>query len=310
MERIKLGACEFTFPIWGSLAMEMAHEAGFAGIEITDGGGYLQPHPLNNGYVEYERFGLDLSRQDSFPLNDRFVQEDYLEAAAKYGMEIIGINMYILECQGFIKFANHTAQGAHCLQAIKNTVVAASQMGIPMVTIPVKGLFGLFQHAYALDKLKYAAEVGANYGVKIAVSSDGGIERLTEIVEALDHNTGLAFHTLDPVTSAAGDAAGMIRSLGKERIYQLRVKDMAADDEGFVTREGSRNTLLGDGGGQFAETMEAVRNIGYEGWVLSETAYYSADLNPAGGDYIAMAAKDVETLRSICEERKGGMIHG
>ena len=43
---------------------------------------------------------------------------------------------------------------------------------------------------------------------------------------------------------------------------------------------------------------------------FSETAYYSADLNPAGGDYIAMAAKDVETLRSICEERKGGMIHG
>ncbi len=57
--------------------------------------------------------------KDSFPLNDRFVQEDYLEAAAKYGMEIVGINMYILECQGFIKFANHTAQGAHCLQAIK-----------------------------------------------------------------------------------------------------------------------------------------------------------------------------------------------
>ena len=47
------------------------------------------------------------------------------------------------------------------------------------------------------------------------------------------------------MTSAAGDAAGMIRRLGKERIYQLRVKDMAADDEGFVTREGSRNALLG-----------------------------------------------------------------
>ena len=62
-----------------------------------------------------------------------------------------------------------------------------------MVTIPVKGLFGLFQHAYALDKLKYAAEVGANYGVKIAVSSDGGIERLTEIVEALDQHRAWPF---------------------------------------------------------------------------------------------------------------------
>ena len=54
--------------------MKMAREAGFDGIQITDGGGYLQPHPLNPGFVEYERFGLDLRRKDSFPLTDRTVQ--------------------------------------------------------------------------------------------------------------------------------------------------------------------------------------------------------------------------------------------
>ena len=67
--------------------MKMAREAGFDGIQITDGGGYLQPHPLNPGFVEYERFGLDLRRKDSFPLTDRTVQTYYLEAAEAYRRE-------------------------------------------------------------------------------------------------------------------------------------------------------------------------------------------------------------------------------
>ena len=71
MEMFRFGTCEFCFPIWGRFAMEAAHEAGFHGIQITDGGGYLQPHPLNNGFVEYERFGLDLRRKDSYPLLDK-----------------------------------------------------------------------------------------------------------------------------------------------------------------------------------------------------------------------------------------------
>ena len=53
MKKFKFASCEYCFPVWGSLAVEMAAEAGFDGIEITDGGGYLQPHPDNNGFVEY-----------------------------------------------------------------------------------------------------------------------------------------------------------------------------------------------------------------------------------------------------------------
>ena len=68
---MRFGTMEQSFPVWGRFAVEMAGEAGFQGIQITDGGGYLQPHPLNNGFVEYERFGLDLRRKDSFPLTDR-----------------------------------------------------------------------------------------------------------------------------------------------------------------------------------------------------------------------------------------------
>ena len=78
---------------------------------ITDGGGYLQPHPLNPGFVEYERFGLDLRRKDSFPLTDRTVQTYYLEAAEACQIQLTGIYLYLLGHQGFIKFADRTPQG-------------------------------------------------------------------------------------------------------------------------------------------------------------------------------------------------------
>ena len=47
MAAYRFGTCEYCFPVWGSFALEMAHLAGFQGIQITDGGGYLQPHPKN-----------------------------------------------------------------------------------------------------------------------------------------------------------------------------------------------------------------------------------------------------------------------
>ncbi len=119
MKEFKFASCEYCFPVWGSLAVEMAAEAGFDGIEITDGGGYLQPHPDNNGFVEYERLGLDLSRQDNFPLTDPFIQDDYMEAAAKHGIKLMGIYLYLLENQGFIKNSDDSKQGQHCRETIK-----------------------------------------------------------------------------------------------------------------------------------------------------------------------------------------------
>ena len=39
MSSYQFSASEYCFPIWGRLAMEMAKDAGFTGIQITDGGG-------------------------------------------------------------------------------------------------------------------------------------------------------------------------------------------------------------------------------------------------------------------------------
>lgn len=302
MEHFQFGTCEFCFPCWGSAAVAMTRAAGFDGMLITDGGGYLQPHPQNNGFVEYERFGLDLRRKDSFPLTDRRVQEDYLEAAETHRVQLRGIYLYLLDHQGFVKYADRTPQGRQCLETIRNAVAAASQMGIPSVTVPAAGMFGAGQHSYALDKLRYAADVGAEYGVEILAALDTGMAYREEVLEALKGRVKLDFGTLDPMLRGTGDAPSMIRDLGPDRIGRFRMRDMTADSEGFVTRETGTPAPLGGGDGQFGRCAEAIRETGYAGWIFSETPYYSGALY-CGGSYVAAARRDLETLKNtFCGE--------
>lgn len=295
MGKYQFSASEYCFPIWGRLAMEMAKDAGFTGIQITDGGGYLQPHPKNNGFVEYERFGLDLRRKDSFPLTDKAVQDYYLECAEKTGIQLTGIYLYLLDHQGFIKFADRTPQGQQCLETIRSAVKAASEMHIPLVTIPANGMFGVGQHSYAFDKLRYAVEVGEEFGVQVAASMDTPLSRQLEILEKLDGKLNLNFNTIDPTFYATGDAPAMIRSLKPEQAACFRVRDMAKTSEGYVVKEESRNTLLGQGDADFVACAAAIQDTGYSGWIVSETPYYSQDLAQQGS-FAELAGQDLKTL--------------
>ena len=270
MGTVKFGACEYNFPVWGSLALEMAHEAGFDGIEITDGGGYLQPHPMNKGlFVEYERLALNLVRLDGFPLTDRIVQEDYLEARDRTGIQITGVYLYFLN----------------------------SRLRIPLVSVPTKGMFGVAKNAYALEKLEYAVRVGGEYGVRIANSFDTSLARELEVLDRLGGKLKADFNTIDPVGYAQGDPAEMIRALGRERIEQLKIKDLKADREGFLTRETGEDAALGRGDAPWRDCVRAARDIGFEGWVLSDTPFNSAALREDGGDYVSLAKRDAAVLR-------------
>lgn len=305
MNRLKFATMESCFPVWGRFAVEMAGEAGFQGLQITDGGGYLQPHPLNNGFVEYERFGLDLRRKDSFPLLDRRVQEDYLEAAEASGIQLTGIFLHLLDHQGFMKFADRTPQGQQCLETIRNAVVAAAQMKIPQVSVPARGLFGAGQHAYALDKLRYAAKAGEEYGVRIAAAMDTGPERQLEVLERLDGKVTLDYGVLDPVLSACGGAVENLRALKKEHIAQIRLQDLRADSEGFLAKAAGCPALLGRGDGGLQDCAEAILETGFEGWILSETPYYSAALAEDGEDFLSLAKRDMGTLKRMFRQEEG-----
>ena len=206
-----------------------------------------------------------------------------------------GIYLYLLDHQGFIKFADRTPQGQQCRETIRSAVKAASEMHIPLVTIPANGMFGVGQHSYAFDKLRYAVEVGEEFGVRVAASTDTPLPRQLEILEKLDGKLKLNFNTIDPTFYATGDAPDMSRSLKPEQVACFRVRDMAKTSEGYVVKEESRNTLLGQGDAGFAACAAAIRETGYTGWIVSETPYYSQDLAQQGS-FAELAEQDLKTL--------------
>ncbi|MBQ8563409.1 MAG: sugar phosphate isomerase/epimerase [Firmicutes bacterium] len=303
MSKYKFGACEYNFPMWGSLALEMAHDAGFDGIEITDGGGYLQPHPMNKGYfVEVERLQPNLIRMDNYPLLDKMVQDDYLNAKAKTGIEITGVHLYFLNCQGFVSASNESLTGKDALMTIKNAIIAASQMGIPMVSVPTRGMFGVAKNLYALQKLEYAVQAADEYGIRISNSFDTTLARELEVIDKLDGKLKADFHTMDPAFNAKEPAPEMIRSLGKDRIEQFKMKDVIADKEGFLVKEAVGDALFGQGHSDWKECVAAIKEIGYEGWIISDTPYNSLQLNVNGEDYVSLGMKDLATLKNaFCE---------
>ena len=307
MSKYKFAASEYCFPIWGSMAVRMAAEAGFDGIEITDGGGYLQPHPDNNGYVEYERLGLDMTRQDSFPLTDRPVQEDYLNAAARYGISITGIYLYLLENQGFIKNDSRGICGKHCLETISNAIKCASRMNIPSVTISARGLFGTAQYEYAFQKIKFAAEEAAASGTAIYIISDRPWTEQKTVLDRTGKKALASLCILDPVVSASGDPAEGIAGLGREYIGQVRAQDIKADADGFLTRGGAP-ALPGQGDTDMSASAAALRSSGYDGWIISQTPYYSSLLTPVGEDFTETAAKDLAALKKIFDSKQGGKL--
>ena len=154
MSRVKFGVCEFSFPCWGPLALQMAHEAGFTGMQLADAGGSTNAYPLNN----------------------KRVQDSYLEAAAKYGITLQSIHLYTLVCQNYIRFSQSSAEGRECMESIKNGIIAASEMDIPVVMIEGMRMYGAAQYKHVYQMYQYAVKVAEDYGVQIAMETDIRLE--------------------------------------------------------------------------------------------------------------------------------------
>lgn len=280
MGRFKFGVCEFSFPCWGPLALQMAHEAGFTGMQLADAGGST----------------------NSYPLNNKRVQESYLEASVKYGIELQSIHLYTLVRQNFIRYSQSSPEGQECMESIRKGIIAAAEMHIPTVMIEGMRMYGAAQHKHVFDMYKYAVEVAQDYGVQIAMGTDIRLEDHFKFLDQFDGKLKLCFDTHNPVMYGTGYPPDMIRVLGRERIDHFHMKESQPDAEGFVTKETAPIVLLGQGGTFFKESVQAIKDIGYEGWIISETFYNRRNMNENGEDYVSSAKRDVETLKAAFGE--------
>ena len=176
MKRFQFAACEWAFPCWGDLAVKMAHEAGFTGVQLGDGGGSMQ----------------------GFPLRNKRVQDYYLNIAAKYGMSYPQIHLYTLGHQGYYRNRPESREGRICTESIKQGIIAASEMGVPCVTIDAMRLNDPAKKAYAITATDYAVALGEEYGINIAVETDMTLEDHFTYIDRYGGKLKLCFDTHNP----------------------------------------------------------------------------------------------------------------
>lgn len=273
MGRFQFGVCEFSFPCWGPLALQMAHEAGYTGMQLADAGGSTNAYPLNN----------------------KRVQDCYLEASAKYGIRLQSIHLYTLVRQNFIRYSQSSPEGQECMESIKNGIIAASEMHIPTVMIEGMRMYGAAQHQHVLDMYKYAVKVAGDYGVQIAMETDVTLENHFKFLDQFDGKLKLCFDTHNPVMYGTGYPPDMIRALGKDRIDHFHMKESRANEFGVLTRKEELVTVLGEGDSHFAEAVDAIHDIGFQGWIFAETFYFFKGFQ--GRDYVEIGKHTLRNLR-------------
>lgn len=275
MARFKFAACEWSFPCWGALAVKMAHEAGFEGLQLGDAGGSMH----------------------AYPLRDKWVQQYYLEAGERYHIAFPQIHLYTLGHQCYYRSRLDSLEGQICLESIKNAVIAASEMGVPSVIIDGMRMNDPAKKRHVLDVARYAVRTGEEYGVRIGMETDMTMEDTFAFLDALDGKLRLCFDAHNPVMYGTGYPPDMIRALGKDRIDHLHVKESQANEDGFLSVE-TPIVLMGEGCTFFRESAQAVRDTGFAGWIVSENFYFRPNILAQGYDCVSAAQRDVDSLRA------------
>ena len=114
-------------------------------------------------------------------------------------------------------------------------------------------------------------------------------------LDALDGKLTLCFDLHNPVMYGTGYPPDMVRALGKDRINHFHIKESQPNEDGFITVE-TPIVLMGRGKTFFQESAQAVKDIGYEGWIVSENFYFRPNILAEGYDYISAAREDVKSL--------------
>jgi len=266
----QIGVCEWSLPINGPGAVMLAAKAGFEGIQISDLGGAEQGYPLNNPYI----------------------REEYLQMAADYHLTLQSLHPYGLQRTGAMLQPTDTPQGKQGMEEMAHCIDVCAAMGISNVM--VSSFFATlvrneWDFAIFADHLRNACRLGQEKGVKIVYESVLSTGRILRMIEEVGENLAICYDTLNPIRWGTGDPRQEIPELAAY-IDHFHVKDAPGDLKGY--------SLIGEGRGDFTGAAQAIRSIGYSGWLISEN-YYTLLSAASGEDFIELAKHDIATIRHI-----------
>jgi len=270
----KMAICEWCFPICGPSSVTLASEIGFDGIQLSDLGGVAK----------------------RYPMNERRIQEAYMEAAEKTHVELQTLHLHALTREGTMLFPMKSKEGQSAILSIKKGVEACEAMRIP--TLFLASFFAsLIRNDYEFYNfsamLKFACQYGKDHGIRIVYESVLPIRRFLHMREVVGEELKILYDTLNPLTYGTGNPSEEIRAFGKEAIDQIHVKDRTSDFKS--------GCLLGEGVGRIMETAKTIKDIGWTGWIVNETYFFEFPY-VEGQSALWLMKRDLDNMRRIFGE--------
>lgn len=129
-----------------------------------------------------------------------------------------------------------------------------------------------------VDGFEELAEVAGRRGVTLDLEATFDAQQLVTIVDRVGSKFVKVYHDSGNTMSRDQDPAQELRRLGSERVGMIHAKD-------------TDRQALGEGRVDFADVDAAMREIGYDGWIVLET--------PVGDDPAADNAKNLAFIRKL-----------
>jgi L-ribulose-5-phosphate 3-epimerase len=229
---MKIGMCDWSLGKRADIAgVSLAGEIGLDGIEVS------------------------LGVPGNFPLRDPAVREAYLAAGKEHGVEFPSMALGCLN-QVPLKSEPVTALWvADCIEA-------ASALGSKVILLAFFGKGELRMEdeediQRVVDVLKELAPRAADASVILGLENTLSAEDNMQIIERVGHHAVKVYYDFKNSANAGRDTAAEVRALG-DLICQVHLKN-------------GRNWLEQIDNVDFAQSAQALKDIGYDWWLVLET---------------------------------------
>lgn len=272
----RFGICEWSMPVRGTEAIKFAARIGFDGIQIGEAGGRLE----------------------SFPLNDMRTQQNYKEAAEKYGIQIHSLNLGSLLQEGTLNRSPDSNEGRYARESILKALEVCNALGIKTIVITADPSTEE-EMENAAAHIRFAAKEAGMTGIEIAVESADTAEQIGRLLYMTGagkqgSNVKLCMDILNPLRFNTGNPWEQIQIFGREMISHFHMKDSLKS----LFNPGERGcVILGTGDGGYQKSAEAIKKIGFEGWFITENYYYLPPMSGENKDFSIFAAKDLSIMK-------------
>lgn len=231
-------------------------------------------------------FGIDRDYQED-PLWTGLgnLRKTMKTTAVETGVEAASICLHLLNHEEYSPASGNTTYREVGIRIVRNAVEACAQIGGSVILVPFFGTASLTTEEHIqrlIEGISSLSPLIEENRVCLALETSLKAPEMIQIVDAIDSEYVQVYFDIGNAVSREYDVVEEIEGLG-ETIAQVHVKDSP-----------SRN-MLGEGRVDFGAAVDALRRVGFKGYLMLET--------PSTDDSGTAAATNLAYLKRVVEGR-------